>query len=287
MNSEMFLQEVLKSEICPEGFSQIYAQFRRYQEEALRTLREFHRICEKNHVDYQLAYGSLLGAIRDGGQIPWDYDVDVIIPYEQKDKLVAALKQDLGEDFYFYCPDVDPKCRHFIIRVTPKEYRSEELHVDVFYCIGLPEEQDRHQKYKNDVCQQVLDRFLILVKAWEESHGNLKQFARYIYNKIKLLKTPLSKINKKHDFLCNQYPLNQASQCMIVATNAVISPTAELWDTMLLQTQEGEFRITKNYEQILQMMYGDYKKIYPLENRLNEMMGHYRHLTKYGLKRKR
>ena len=286
MNNEMFFQEVLKSEICPEGFPEIYAQFRRYQEEALRTLREFHRICEKNHVDYQLAYGSLLGAVRDGGQIPWDYDVDVIVPFQQKDKLVAALKQDLSEEFYFYCPDVDPKCRHFMMRVTPKEYRSEALHVDVFYCIGLPEAQNCRQEFQSEVKQLFFHRFWKLVKAWEESHGNLKQYARYIYYKIKLLKTSLSKINERQIFLCQQYPVHEASECTIVSSNAIVCRTAELWDTMLWETQAGEFRITKNYEQVLQMMYGDYKKIYPLENRLNEMMGHYRQLTQYGLKRK-
>lgn len=286
MNSEMFLQEVLESEICPEGFGEIYAQFQQYQEEALRTLREFHRICEKNHVDYQIFYGSLLGAIRDGGQIPWDYDVDVIIPFEQKDKLVAALKQDLSEEFYLYCPDVDPKCRHFMMRVTPKEYRSEELHVDVFYCIGLPEERVRHQEYKREMYQLFCDRFSKLVKAKEEACGNIKRYAKYIYKKIRLLNTPISKINERQVFLCGQYPVGKARECTVLSGNSIVCQTAELWDTKLLETQVGEFRITKNYEQILQMMYGDYKKIYPLENRLDEMMGHYKRLIKYGLKRK-
>ena len=48
---------------------------------------------------YQLAYGSLLGAIRDGGQITWDYDIDVFIPYEERGQLIEALNRDLKSEF--------------------------------------------------------------------------------------------------------------------------------------------------------------------------------------------
>ena len=84
MKSNEFLEEVLRSDICPDDFEKIYSEFQDYQQMAIDALNEFHRICEKNKITYQLAYGSLLGAIRDGGQIPWDYDVDVIVPYEEK-----------------------------------------------------------------------------------------------------------------------------------------------------------------------------------------------------------
>lgn len=48
------------------------------------ALCEFHRICEKNNIKYQVAFGSLLGLIRDSEQIPWDYDVDVIVKYSER-----------------------------------------------------------------------------------------------------------------------------------------------------------------------------------------------------------
>ncbi len=89
MDSSQFVNEVLNSDICPEGFEAIYEGFQTYQSDVLKVLKEFHRVCEKNGVTYQLAFGSLLGAIRDGGQIPWDYDIDVIVPFEEKGKLMT------------------------------------------------------------------------------------------------------------------------------------------------------------------------------------------------------
>ena len=122
MKNQEFLEEVLQSNMCPKNFAEIYKEFEHYQSLAIETLREFHRICEKNAITYQLADGSLLGAIRDGGQIPWDYDVDVFVPYEEKDKLIESLRQELSDKYYFYCPEVNKKCRHFMMRVTPKGY---------------------------------------------------------------------------------------------------------------------------------------------------------------------
>ena len=133
LNRLEFEQEVLKSDICPPNFEVIYKEFMNFQDEAIKTLNEFHRVCEKNGVRYQLAYGSLLGAVRDNGQIPWDYDIDVIVPYNEKDKLVQVLRNDLSDDFYFHCPEQDEKCRHFIMRLAPKGYKTTKLHKNNSY----------------------------------------------------------------------------------------------------------------------------------------------------------
>ena len=115
-----------------------YNDFRQYQAETIRTFSQFHQICTKHGIPYYLAYGSLLGAIRDGGQIPWDYDIDLWVPYEYAQKLVDALVQDLPQEYYFVTRVHDPAARHHIMRVTPVGYDSEVLHVDVFWLTGLP-----------------------------------------------------------------------------------------------------------------------------------------------------
>ena len=85
--------------------------------------------------------------------------------------------------------------------------------------------------------------------------------------------------------MCEQYPLAESKVCAVIGDNKITLPTELLWDTMLYETEAGTFRITKNYEQILQIMYGDYQKIFPLESRLRELLASYRRLTCFETKK--
>ena len=60
----------------------------------LELLKEFHAFCVRNGIKYSLAYGSLLGAIRHNGFIPWDDDLDVFVDRKSYDVLVEKLSAD-------------------------------------------------------------------------------------------------------------------------------------------------------------------------------------------------
>lgn len=65
----------------------------------LNISKEFHKVCEKHHIPYYMLYGTMLGAKRHQGFIPWDDDMDFGVKFEYYDKLVEALKEDLPERF--------------------------------------------------------------------------------------------------------------------------------------------------------------------------------------------
>ena len=58
------------------------------QKELLNLLRVFHKFCQDNNIQYSLAWGSLLGAIRHKGFIPWDDDLDVMMDRKNYNKFV-------------------------------------------------------------------------------------------------------------------------------------------------------------------------------------------------------
>ncbi len=62
------------------------------QEQQFQTLKEFDKICRRNHFPYVLGYGSLLGCVRHNGFIPWDDDIDIFVTREIYDKIVNCLK---------------------------------------------------------------------------------------------------------------------------------------------------------------------------------------------------
>lgn len=75
---------------------------KRLQQAELEILTEFDRVCRKNGIKYSLTGGTLLGAVRNGGFIPWDDDADVSMLRDEYEKFKSVLERDLDhERFYF------------------------------------------------------------------------------------------------------------------------------------------------------------------------------------------
>lgn len=101
------------------------------QSELLSMMKDIHEICLANGIQYSLTGGSLLGAIRESGFIPWDDDIDIMVDRDNYQLLCKAVSDDdryeLGRG---------PWLQH----IKPKEYNSEiEPYVDVFILDNLPD----------------------------------------------------------------------------------------------------------------------------------------------------
>ena len=99
-----FPQEILdlKSRYSPEG-----SLLRRDQKELLRMLQEVAKICDQHHIRWWLAAGTLLGAARHGGFIPWDDDVDIFVLRKDYRKLERILCKLDSEEFVYHCMHTD------------------------------------------------------------------------------------------------------------------------------------------------------------------------------------
>ncbi len=90
-----------KSQLSLNGNTYLW----RVQQIQIELLTEFDRICRKHGLHYNISFGTLLGAIRHKGFIPWDDDIDVTLPWEDFDKLDEIMKLELDENkYYFRCP---------------------------------------------------------------------------------------------------------------------------------------------------------------------------------------
>lgn len=94
--------EALRARFNPEG-----SQLRRHQERMLELLLELHRICEKHHIRFWLIGGTLLGAARHQGFIPWDDDMDVQMLRPEYDRLLKVLPQELPDTMAIQCRQTD------------------------------------------------------------------------------------------------------------------------------------------------------------------------------------
>ena len=96
----------------------------------LSLLKELAFVCEKNNFDYWLDFGTLLGAVRHKGFIPWDDDVDVSMPREHYEQIVEAFKRDCQNkkitiEYYRHCLQTP----NYIIRL---HYEGYPICLDIF-----------------------------------------------------------------------------------------------------------------------------------------------------------
>src|SRR3954468_21006016 len=92
----------------PEG-----SELRRAQLKMLEILEAFDKICRKHNINYWLVCGTLLGARRHGGFIPWDDDLDIAILQSDYDKLMLILKEELPEHLKLQTQETDKKYWYF------------------------------------------------------------------------------------------------------------------------------------------------------------------------------
>ena len=99
-------------------------QFRKMQLTELDMLVEFDRVCRKHNINYVLFGGSLLGAVRHQGYIPWDDDADIGMLREDYNRFKNYIGELNSEICYFQDHDTDPEYRwgYGKIRRTGSEY---------------------------------------------------------------------------------------------------------------------------------------------------------------------
>ena len=93
-------------------------------------LRDVTKVLEENNLEYFISFGTLLGAARHGGMIPWDTDVDILIPDENRKEVFRILNQTFQNSSYVVVEDRDDSIVGNLIRVNYSKNNS--LHIDLF-----------------------------------------------------------------------------------------------------------------------------------------------------------
>ena len=70
-------------------------------------LRAVADVCEKNRITYYIGCGTLIGAVRHKGFIPWDDDIDILMPYDDFVKFNKIAQNELGEKYFVQNSDTD------------------------------------------------------------------------------------------------------------------------------------------------------------------------------------
>ena len=102
LNEIVVLRNIVTASTDITILPKAHGDLRLIQQAGLVLLKKVDRICRENNLTYWMDFGSLLGAVRHKGYIPWDDDLDISMLREDYDRLLSLLDKELTQDGYHY-----------------------------------------------------------------------------------------------------------------------------------------------------------------------------------------
>ncbi len=258
-----------------------YLSLREIQKEELEILKKVIQFFEKNGIQYYVAYGTLLGAVRHKGFIPWDDDIDLVIARPEYNRLVEILKKDnrIAENIEAIGWEISNSDSPYLkivnknIAVEAKLAYDTNLWIDIFPLDGLPEKEDIKQYLKKI-------EFYRSLFCWKRSQvrklkiyssNKLKKFLKMLITKcFKIVN--YNKLIEKYIQYCSKYDFEQSEYVDNTIWKWDSSPNKKINKQLLLQNALYDFEGLKingvrDYDTVLKKDYGNYMELPPEEKR--------------------
>ena len=253
-----------------------FEELRRMQLLQLDLMLEIKRICEKNNIAYYVFFGSLLGAVRHRGFIPWDYDADIVMLKKDYDRFFEAVKTDMNHEKFY---------------VSVNHEKSITVH-NVYARIGINHTncaiyQERINAAKEGVAMDIFPLFSGADTRW----GNFWQtwWCNYVFkpmawahNRAKALPfkmknlyyklirfVPLKWSYRAYEHFANKYEEKNTRHCawLIVKSNpydSIISQKRAYENPIEVEFEGHMFTVPNNVEEMLKELYGNGYMEYPV-----------------------
>ncbi len=240
------------------------------QEEALKMFRTVVGILEQEKVTYVGFYGTMLGTIRHKGPIPWDSDVDIVIPEPELEHFMEVMKRRLPPEYWVDFGELDAPIRA-IPRIGLTGYETRELHIDVFRMIGYPKQRWKQILFNKYCCVLISIRC-----AKTYTYTGKKKYQAALIRALTCF-TSAEFFAKRYDRLCRRYPYESAETIGNATDHHGVERiyTKDIFNYIEMPCADFTIRIPKNYEPLLRLLYGDYQKLPPEKSRKSAMQKTY------------
>ncbi|ASW43553.1 LicD family protein [Clostridium isatidis] len=243
----------------------------------LQMLKDIDRVCKNNNIQYYVTWGSALGAVRHGGFIPWDDDIDISMTWDNYIRFEKIAQKELGDKYFYQSQETDEFCFTLWNKVRINNTTSMEKHLrhikchygicmDIFPIVGVP----------NSAIKRLIQKLQILIYrifSYERyltnknPEGNTlfkiiygvfpKKFKEYIKNKC------LKEITK--------YKINDCDECIEFLSgsyNKMLFKSNMFGNGKKILFEDMEVIIPEKYHEYLTRCYGDYMVLPPEEDRI-------------------
>lgn len=266
MEKEIFYEEI------DSYISRLKTEFLAFQDLIWDGLVALADICDRNHIPYQLAYGSLLGVIRDKGQIPWDYDIDVFVEYKYRNELISALINELPSRYYVDSLETNANCDSYKIRVVPQQYDAMDAHIDIFLIVPAPESDSLYEKVgKKLILFSKIRRYKTGNEIKYGKNSRLTRLDNFMHMLLYKL-IPLSVVDSLYNKTVRK-ALEINSNFFMLSDRWALTdkiPKKFFVETTTISIGGHNFVIPCDYEKMLERSYKDYSLIFPINQRFEE-----------------
>ena len=250
--------------------------FREIQMEQLHIFEEIDRLCSKNGLRYYIVGGTLLGAVRHGGFIPWDVDIDLVMERSDYDALSKICEEQLDNEYAYHDYKNTHNFTHPHAIVCKKNTRlfnkfdkynrhiiNYGIYIDVFPLDNTPKDEKRRIKHNKQL--KFWKKLQELKVSYSYSSSFIKRAVHFL---IRTFLTPVSLdwINSCFDKSMQKY--NKESIYKIGAIGSGRFPyekesmdPAIFGEPTILCFEGKEFKAPNQYKTWLERMYGDYMKV--------------------------
>lgn len=239
----------------------------------LDILIQVDKFCRERNLRYSLAYGTLIGAVRHSGYIPWDDDIDIMMPRPDYEKF---LKEFGGKTTYlgiknYRNDDITSITWTEVIDTRTVMFASNmktSVFIDVFPIDGAPE----NNKVMEHVKETYKRRYYVIRKRRSYKYGNnvFKRYIKYIGKQILYPKTRKRAIREYEEYVIS-YPFDTSPNAGIPGGKYkcnLIMPANTFKDYREIKFEGHDFMCISNYDTYLRNTYGDYMKLPPKEQQV-------------------
>lgn len=250
------------------------------QQYSLQILLQVHYFCVKHGIPYTLAYGTLIGAVRHKGFIPWDDDIDIIMTRDNFERFVREYQSN--DNFKLVSPNdknsfiafarvCDIKNTIIATRSPWSDFKT-GLWIDIFPMDSISDNEEEHKR-----------RFKKLSRLWMAigiARGAKSSFSKQwgVKGNLKILLKKLIFLNsctlrkKVESFISeiNDGAFSDSSHCAQLACcdEYGFYEKKDFEEYTTLEFEGHQLMVIKEYDKVLRMLYGDYMQLPPIKDQV-------------------
>ncbi len=241
----------------------------------LEMVKLFKNICEANNLKYFASGGTLIGAVRHNGFIPWDDDIDLMMPREDYEKFLDIAQNYLPEKFFVqhYGTEKNYPNGHAQIRNSDtacisnfgytdlKQGKNCGIFIDIFPYDEVPDNEKKRKKYASKI--NFLKK-LCFFKVYRKNFTGLKGVIKSIISSVYFAFHSLEKTIAKFNLASTKFNGKTNTVALI---SFVPGYEKNVWDkslfdnTVLHKFEDIEIAIPEKYDEVLRREFGDYMQL--------------------------